>query len=116
MAFPNQMMSRNGVFPLSQARPVELCEHRSLFHCAVLFDRADVLEEPMSRFSLRGHRQYSPIEGVHQAMHFAEQEGAGSATPRGRPNSAAGPEKPGVIGRVLGVRPAERDPAGTCDL
>src|ERR1700730_12823245 len=103
-------MTGNGVLPLSEAWPVETREDRSLLHRAVLLDRTEVLQEPMPRLGLGRHRQHGLVEGVHQAMHLAEQEGASSATTRIGPHHTAAAKERGMIGSIRGVRPAEPDP------
>src|SRR6516162_9986366 len=82
----------------------------------MFLNRTDMLDEDMPRLGRRTHRQYGLIEGVHQAMHLAQQQRADAATPRACPDAAASPEEPGVIFLVRCTRPAERGSNGARDL
>src|SRR6516165_9243718 len=82
----------------------------------MFLNRTDMLDEEMPRLGRRTHRQYGLIEGVHQAMHLAQQQRADAATPRACPDAAASPEEPGVIFLVRCTRPAERGSNGARDL
>jgi len=48
---PGQSLSGGPILPLSEARPVEVSEDRSLFHRAMLLDATDMLDEGMPRLS-----------------------------------------------------------------
>src|SRR6516162_3594716 len=82
----------------------------------MFLNRTDMLDEDMPRLGRRTHRQYGLIEGVHQAMHLAQQQRADAATPRACPDAAASPEEPGVVFLVRCTRPAERGSDGARDL
>jgi hypothetical protein len=93
---------------LPQAVPVEVSKDGTLLNRAMLLDCTNVLEECMTRLGLRAHRQHGLVEGVHQLVDLAEQQGAYTAPPRVRPDSTARPDEPGIICLVWCARSAER--------
>jgi len=82
----------------------------------MLRNGTDMLDEGVPRLGQRTHRQHGLVESVHQAMHLAQQQRADAATSRTRPDTAAGPEEPGVIFLVRCTGPAERGSDGACKL
>jgi hypothetical protein len=101
-------LSNGSILPLPQAGPVEVGKDGTLFNPAVLLDCTNVLEEGVTRLGLRAHRQHGPVEGVHQLVDLAEQQGAHTAPPRACPDSTAGPDKPSIIFLVRCAGSAER--------
>src|SRR5215471_9039896 len=97
VAFPGQSLSNGSILPLPQAGPVEVGKDGTLLNPAMLLDCTNVLHEGVTRLGLRAHRQHGLVEGVHQLVDLAQEQGAYTAPPRACPDSTARPDKPSII-------------------
>jgi hypothetical protein len=113
---PRPVLERRPHPPAVRGGASEASEDRSLFHCAMFLDGADMLNEGVTRLGLGAHRQRRLVEGVHQMVHLAEQQSAGTVPPRACPDAAACPPEPGMIFRVRRTGSAERSSNGARDL
>jgi hypothetical protein len=82
----------------------------------MLLNRTDMLDEGMSCFGLRGHRQHGLIESVHQLVYLAEQQSADTAPPRACPDATTRPQKPRIVFLVGRTGSAERGSNGARNL
>jgi len=113
MPFPDQAELLGRLFPLAQAKPVELRQDRAVLHHGMLGNGADMHQERVTRRGMSGQREHGFVQGMHKSVDLAQQQCADPAPARLGPHRAATTQERGVLGSIRCSRPTEADTDGT---